>query len=125
MIFTWCTYACKQCWVCYKSGARTQSTVYDHRRQEALRRVDISKNCGHCDELLSYSAYRTHRTLYFNQSEQQWNREAETRSHDQASDRGQECSVSELNSDDYMKFSDELGLDEDDCSQTDSNTCTQ
>ena len=72
------------------------------------------KLCGHCDELLSYSAYRTHRTLYFNQSEQQWIREAENR------DPG--CRSSDYNNDDCMEFSDGLSLDEDDRSQTSSNT---
>jgi hypothetical protein len=92
--------------------------------RSASKRRHQRKLCGHCDKLLSYSAYWTHRSLYFNQSEQQWIREAETRS-DQASDRGPGCSVSDFNSDDYMEFSDELGLDEVDCSQTGLNTCTQ
>ena len=75
------------------------------------------KLCGHCDELLSYSAYRMHRTLYLTQSEQQWIREAEN--HDQASDPG--CRSSDFDNDGYMEFSNGLSPDENDCSQTGLN----
>lgn len=30
------------------------------------------KVCEHCNELLSYSAYRSHKALYFNETEQRW-----------------------------------------------------
>ena len=30
------------------------------------------KVCGHCNELLSYSAYRSHRSRYYVESEQRW-----------------------------------------------------
>ena len=30
------------------------------------------KVCGHCNELLSYSAYRSHRSRYFIECEQRW-----------------------------------------------------
>ena len=101
--------------VCMMEGSSARSASKSRHQR---------KLCGHCDELLSYSAYRTHKTLYFNQSEQQWIRETETRRSDQTSDRGPGCSVADFNSDDYMEFSDELGLYEDDCCQTGSNTCT-
>ena len=76
------------------------------------------KLCGHCDQLLSYSAYQTHKTLYFNESEQQWTREA-ARNYNQASDPG--CRSSDFDNDGYMEFSDGLSQDEADCSQTGSN----
>ena len=28
--------------------------------------------CGHCNDLLSYSAYHSHRALYYVESEQRW-----------------------------------------------------
>ena len=31
------------------------------------------KLCGHCNEMLSYSAYRSHRDLYYDESKQKWN----------------------------------------------------
>ena len=73
------------------------------------------KMCGYCDELLSYSAYRAHRALYFNQSKQQWVREPESQ------DPGYTGS-SEYNDDDSMEFGDEPGPEEaDDSCQTGSN----
>ena len=75
-----------------------------------LQKVDISESYVDTDELLLYSAYRMHRTLYFNQSEQQWTREAEN--HDQASDPG--CTSSDFDNNGYMEFSDRLSPDKDD-----------
>ena len=34
--------------------------------------------CGHCNELLSYSAYRSHKALYYVESEQRWQRGCST-----------------------------------------------
>lgn len=31
------------------------------------------KLCGHCNEMLSYSAYRSHKDLYYDETKQKWN----------------------------------------------------
>jgi len=36
------------------------------------------KKCGHCNELLSYSAYRSHKTLFYNEAKGEWNLPTET-----------------------------------------------
>lgn len=33
------------------------------------------KLCGHCNELLSYSAYNSHKALYYNESTREWKTE--------------------------------------------------
>lgn len=32
----------------------------------------LRRQCGHCNEELSYSAYRSHRALYYVESEERW-----------------------------------------------------
>ena len=56
------------------------------------------KVCGHCNELLSYSAYRSHRSRYYIESEQRW-----INSQDSISDSG---SNGEMIDDPSMDFSD-------------------
>jgi len=36
------------------------------------------RRCGHCNEVLSYTAYRTHKLLYYNEAENAWQKD-ETR----------------------------------------------
>lgn len=40
--------------------------------QDAPRSRHLRKLCGHCNEVLSYSAYRSHRALYYSKAEQRW-----------------------------------------------------
>ena len=40
------------------------------------------KLCGHCNEMLSYSAYRSHKHLYYDQSTQTWVKEYDLRNQD-------------------------------------------
>ena len=62
------------------------------------------KVCGHCNELLSYSAYRSHRSRYYIESEQRW-----INSQDSISDSG---SNGEMIDDPSMDFSDSKTMDD-------------
>jgi len=41
---------------------------------DAKRTKHKRKRCGHCDEILSYSAYKAHKNLYYDDAERQWRR---------------------------------------------------
>lgn len=47
----------------------------------SLRNRHRRKLCGHCNEMLSYLAYRSHKDLYYDQSKQKWNTLGRTDNH--------------------------------------------
>ena len=58
-----------------KIGIRCSDTMESGVAETAvnvLKGRHQRKVCGHCNELLSYSAYRSHRSRYYIESEQRW-----------------------------------------------------
>lgn len=53
------------------------------------------KLCGHCNEMLSYSAYRSHKDLYYDQTAQSWITEAPRTNEDPGEDPMHEIEIPE------------------------------
>ena len=51
-------------------ASQSQEAVLNSVAQSGGRH--LRRRCGHCDEELSYSAYRSHRSLFYIDSERRW-----------------------------------------------------
>ena len=60
--------------------------------------------CGHCNELLSYSAYRSHKALYYVEAEQRW---LGARCDDSSTRRSPLADATESSNDDAMDYNTE------------------
>ena len=49
-------------------------SMEEQQQHDGMRGKHRCKCCGHCDEVLSYSAYRAHKGLYYNEAEGKWRR---------------------------------------------------
>ena len=49
-------------------------SMEEQQQHDGMRVKHRRKRCGHCDEVLSYSAYRAHKDLYYNKAEGKWRR---------------------------------------------------